>query len=107
MAKPVDLSAENFEEEALKSETPVLVDFWSPSCPHCLRLGPDFDEAAEGAEGRVKFAKVSVQDARPLFAQHLVNAVPTLVLFRDGKEVARQEGARTPDEILSWVDENV
>ena len=107
MAKPMDLSVENFEEEVLQSESPVLVDFWSPSCPHCRRLSPDFDKAAEEAADRVKFVKVSVQDARPLFSQHRVNAVPTLVLFRDGKELTRQEGALTPEEILSWVDEHV
>lgn len=106
MAKPLDLSPENFEEEVLQNESPVLVDFWSPSCPHCRRLNPDFDKAAEQAADRVKFVKVSVQDARPLFSQHRVNAVPTLVLFRGGKELTRQEGPLTPEEILSWIDEH-
>jgi thioredoxin 1 len=104
VAKPVDLSAENFEEEVLKGQTPVLVDFWSPSCPHCRRLNPEFEKAAELAQGKAKFVKVSLEDARPLFAQHEVNAVPTMILFLDGKPLTRREGSRTAEQILSWLE---
>lgn len=104
VAKPADLSVENFEEEVLKSETPVLVDFWSPSCPHCRRLNPEFEKVAELAEGKAKFVKLSLQDARPLFIQHEVKAVPTMILFQDGKALTRREGARTAEQILSWLE---
>ena len=107
MTKPTDVTAQNFEEEVVEEASPVLVDFWSASCPHCQRLNPDFEEAAEQAQGKVKFAKVSVQDARPLFSQHRVNAVPTLVLFREGEELARQEGALSPQEISAWLDQHL
>ncbi len=107
MSKPMDVTAQNFEEEVVKEASPVLVDFWSPSCPHCRRLSPDFEKAAEEAAGRVKFVKVSVPDARPLFSQHRVNAVPTLVLFRDGEELARQEGALSPQEISAWLEQHL
>lgn len=107
MTKPVDVTAQNFEEEVVKEAFPVLVDFWSASCPHCQRLNPDFEKAAEQAQGKVKFAKVSVQDARPLFAQHNVNAVPTMILFQAGKELARQEGALSPQEISAWLEQHL
>lgn len=105
MAKPRDLKPETFEAEVLQAPLPVLVEFWSHTCPHCLRLNPDFDQAAEESAGQVKFVRVAAQECRPLFQQHGVSAVPTLVLFRDGKEAARQSGVRTSAEILSWLEQ--
>jgi thioredoxin len=107
MSKPLELNADTFGKEVLEEAAPVLVDFWSQTCPHCLRLGPDFDKAAELQSGQVKFVKVSVQDARALFGQYGVHAVPTLVFFREGEEVARRQGATTSEEIVSWLDEHV
>lgn len=104
MDKLLDLDVDSFGAEVLDCVVPVLVDFWSHTCPHCLRLGPNFDKAAEEHGGRVKFVKVSVQDARDLFSQYRVHAVPTLVFFREGEEVARREGATTPEEIASWLE---
>jgi thioredoxin 2 len=107
MAKPVDVDDSSFSVEVLEAEEPVIVDFWSPTCPHCLRLNPDFEAAAEQAEGKYKFCKVSAQAARPLFSQHGIRAVPTLILFNGGKEVVRREGAQKPEAILLWLEENV
>ncbi len=103
MDRLLDLDVGSFDAEVLDCTMPVLVDFWSQTCPHCLRLGPDFTKAAEEHSGRVKFVKVSVQDARDLFSQYSVHAVPTLIFFREGAEVARREGATTPEEIASWL----
>jgi len=108
MAKPIDVTGEDFEEEVIKcTDMPVLVDFWSETCGHCLALNPQYDQAAEAREGEVKFAKVSFQDCRDLFSEHGVRATPTLVLFRDGEEIARTVGAMRADDLQEWLDERL
>lgn len=103
MSKPADLSADDFAAEVLEAVLPVLVDFWSPTCPHCQHLNPHFEAAGIDEEDDVKFVKVSAADCRPLFAQYGVSAVPTLVLFRKGAEVTRRQGSATSDEIIAWL----
>ena len=108
MAKPMDVTAEDFEQEVTKwTDTPVVVDFWSETCGHCQALNPHYDQAAEAKAGEVKFVKVSFQDCRDLFGEHGVRATPTLVLFRDGKEIARRVGAMRADDLQQWIDESL
>ncbi len=107
MAKPLGLTDATFDQEVLQAEIPVLVDFWSPTCPHCRQLNPQYEAAAELQEGTVKFAKLAVPDGRQAFVQHAVMVVPTLVLFRDGEEIARSQGAMKADEIGSWLEDNL
>jgi thioredoxin len=103
----MDLDAESFGSEVLECELPVLVDFWSQTCPHCLKLAPQFDAAREQHGEQVKFVKVAVQDARPLFSEYKISAVPTLILFLNGNEVARRQGAASAEEIGEWLAENM
>lgn len=107
MAKPLDLGADSFDKEVLEETVPVVVDFWSQTCPHCQRLNPDFEKAADDDESATKFCKVAAQDAMPLFERYQVKAVPTLVIFRDGEELARQSGYRTAEQILEWLKEQL
>ena len=94
MAELLDLDAGNFTEEVLEEKGAVLVDFWSPTCSHCLKLAPAFAAAAEQLGSRAKFVKVSVADARPLFSEYGVAAVPTLILFRDGERIPASASTR-------------
>ncbi len=108
MAQPVDVGAEDFPREVLEcSDMPVLVDFWSETCGHCMALNPHYDQAAGAMEGRVRFMKVSFQQAKELFTEHGVRATPTLVLFRDGVEVARKVGAMPADDLIAWLEEQL
>ena len=108
MPKPLELKTDDFAKEVLEEEVPVLVDFWSHTCPHCLQLNPHFEKAAEADDGHCKFVKISVQDnAMPLFQQHGVSGVPTLILFHGGKEVARRVGSTTSDQIAAWIKEHI
>ncbi|MFP4248190.1 MAG: thioredoxin family protein [Armatimonadota bacterium] len=105
MAKPLDVTGDDFEAEVLKVEDqPVLVDFWSETCGHCLTLNPQYEAAAEDNED-VKFVKISFQDAKDLFKEHGVRATPTLVLFSEGEEIARTVGAKRADELNGWLAE--
>lgn len=107
MSKPADLTVDEFTAEVLEAVLPVLVDFWSPTCPHCQHLNPYFEAAGIDEGDEVKFVKASAADCRPLFAKYRVTAVPTLVLFREGAEVTRRQGSATSDEIIAWLAEHV
>ncbi len=108
MAKPIDVGPEEFETEVLHcTDRPVLVDFWSETCGHCLALNPQYDQAAEDKGDEVKFVKVSYQQCRDLFKEHGVRATPTLVLFKDGQEIARTVGAKRADDLKRWIDEQL
>lgn len=102
MAKSQDVNQDNFQSAVLEAKEPVVVDFWSPTCPHCRALAPHFEAAAEKVAG-VKFVKVSTEEALPLFDQHQVNAVPVLILFKNGKELVREGGSKTCEQIEAWL----
>ena len=108
MGKPVDVSGADFQAEVLQVEDkPVLVDFWSETCGHCLALNPHFDQAAEAMADSVKFAKITFGDNREIFKDYSVRATPTLILFRDGEEIARTVGAKRADELQAWVEQQL
>ena len=86
------LDVESFEREVLQSSTPVLVDFWAPWCPPCRAIAPVIEQLADEFEGRVKVAKVDVDENEPLATRYSIGSIPTLVFFRDGQEVDRVQG---------------
>jgi thioredoxin 2 len=95
----------DFEEVAGRSTLPVLVDLWAPWCGPCRVVGPGVEQAARALAGRLKAVKVDVDQA-PRVAERLgVQGIPTLVLLRDGREVARQVGAVPPAALLRWAEE--
>jgi thioredoxin 1 len=87
-----ELTAENFEQEVVKSPRPVLVDFWGPQCGPCLALMPQVEALCEKFEGRVKIAKVEAPKSRRLCLNLKVMGLPTFLLFKEGKEVDRLTG---------------
>jgi thioredoxin 1 len=83
---------QSFEQEVLKSRLPVVVDFWASWCGPCLAAAPVIEELAAQYEGKVKVVKVSTEESQVQPGKYGVAAIPTVILFRDGKEVARQVG---------------
>ena len=97
----------DFEEVAGRSTLPVLVDLWAPWCGPCRIVEPGVERAAGSLAGRLKVVKVNVDEA-PRTAERLgVQGIPTLVLLRDGREVARQVGAVPPPTLLRWAEEAI
>lgn len=90
---------ENFEELVLNADKPVLVDFWATWCMPCRMLSPTIEEIAEDAEGRAYVGKVNVDEEGELAMKYGVRSIPTLIFFRDGKEVNRMVGVQDKEDI--------
>jgi len=89
----LEFTDDNFDSEVIKSDTPVLVDFWATWCAPCKAIAPTIDALAESFNGKVKIGKVNVDDNPNIPGQFGVRGIPTLILFKDGKVVDQLVGA--------------
>ena len=97
----IAITSANFEEEVLKSELPVILDFWATWCGPCQMQGPQLETFAQANEGKVKAAKINVDDEPDLARQFGVQSIPTLVLVKDGKEADRVVGLQSAEQLAA------
>jgi thioredoxin 2 len=101
--RPVELNAGNFERTITRTGIPVVVDFWASWCGPCKMMAPLYQQAAARLEPRVRLAKVNTETEQMLASQFRIQSVPTLVIFKNGREVARQPGAMDLNNLLRWI----
>ena len=103
----IELSNENFEAEALKTELPVLVDFWAEWCGPCRMVAPTVAALADEYTGKIKFCKLNVDNAREVAAKYGIRSIPTLMIFKGGMVKDTIVGAQPKDSLKAFLDKNI
>ena len=99
MAKPIEVADEEFDQEVLKADLPVLVDFWAEWCSPCKIIGPMVEELAEEYDGKIKFVKLDTEANFDVPARYGIRGLPALLVFKGGQKVDQIFGARSKDEM--------
>ena len=101
--EPVELDAAGFDKHVGRSDLPVVVDFWAPWCGPCRTMAPAFAQAARSLEPRYRLVKVNTEEEQQLAARFGIRSIPTLAIFKGGREIARQAGAMDAASLERWV----
>ena len=104
MAKPFEVTDTNFDSEVLKSNTPVLVDFWAPWCGPCRMVAPIVDELSDEYDGKVKFVKLNTDDNIKTASTYGIRSIPTLLVFKDGEVAGQIIGLRPKGDLKKRLD---
>ncbi len=105
--QPVELTAESFEKHVARGELPVLVDFWAEWCGPCKMMAPVLEQAAKRLEPRLRIAKLETDRQPEISGRFGIRSIPTLILFRQGREQARVSGALNLGQLLAWVEQHL
>lgn len=101
--QPIELNDQNFAQFIANSDLPIVVDFWADWCAPCKMMAPAFAQASAQLAPQVIFAKLNTEVAQQSAAQFAIRSIPTLILFKNGQEAARQAGALNLQQIVQWV----
>lgn len=101
---PFALTSASFEKHVQRSDLPLVVDVWAPWCGPCRAMAPQFETVASQMEPQVRFAKLNSDDEPRLATELNIRSIPTLIVFRDGKELARQSGAMDANRLKAWLE---
>jgi thioredoxin 1 len=103
----IAVSDASFEADVLKSDVPVLVDFWAEWCGPCKMIGPIVEDIAGEYKGRLKVVKLNVDENAAIPAKHGIRGIPTLILFKNGAAVSQKVGAAAKSQLTAWIDSNL
>lgn len=102
--EPAELNATNFDRHIGRSDLPVVADFWAPWCGPCRMMAPNFHQAAIDLEPRVRLVKVNTEEEQQLAARFNIRSIPTLAIFKGGREIARHSGALDLGSLKRWIE---
>ncbi|KNY27000.1 thioredoxin [Pseudobacteroides cellulosolvens] len=105
--KVLIITKDNFENEVIKSDKPVLVDFWASWCGPCMTIGPIIDSLADEYEGKVKVCKVNVDNEGELTRKYRVMSIPTILVFKNGEVADKVVGSRSKSEFQDVIEKNI
>ena len=103
----INITDDNFESEVLKSDLPVLVDFWAEWCGPCKVLGPIIDDVAPEFEGKVRFTKINIDENPNTAPKYGIRGIPTIMIFKNGDLAATNVGVLTKSELTNFLNENI
>ncbi len=105
--KIIEITNDTFQDTVLKSEIPVVVDFWASWCGPCRMVAPIMEELADEFDGKIKVAKVNVDDQGELAAQFRIMSIPTILIFKDGQIAEKIVGARSKGEFVELIEKQL
>jgi thioredoxin 2 len=105
--EPADVSGDMLQKQIARSSVPVVVDVWAPWCGPCRVMAPEYEKAAQATEPRARFLKLNSDNEQELSARLGIRGIPTMLVYRDGKEIARTSGARPARDIIGWIDQAI
>ena len=104
MAKPIELTEDNFTSEVLEADVPVMIDFWAPWCGPCHMVSPILEDLANKYEGRIKVAKVNLDESPALASEYGVRSIPAIFIFNNGEVAERTVGVQPENALAAMID---